>query len=128
MTSRAALLSAIALAGCGHAATTPYQAAFAEAERAEVAGRYPEASSDFDRAAAIAPDPREKAHAEYASAEMSIRAGDRATGATKLRAIANANPPGEHSAQAAYEVASIEIQEGDANGWAELEKTMARFP
>ena len=116
------------LPGCGHAATTPYQAAFAQAERAEVAGRYPEAAADFDRAAEIAPNAREKAHAEYASAEMLIRSGDLATGATKLRAIANANPPGEHSAQAAYEIASLEIREGDANGWNDLEKTMKRFP
>lgn len=121
-------LTTFMLAACGRAATTPYQAAFAEAERAEVAGRYPEAAADFDRAAGIAPSSREKAHAEYASAEMLVRSGDRATGATKLRAIASANPPGEHSAQAAYEIASLEIEAGDANGWIDLEKTMARFP
>lgn len=116
------------LAACGRAATTPYQAAFAQAERAEVAGRYTEAASDFDRAAQVAPSAREQAHAAYASAEMLIRAGDLSTGAARLRAIANANPPGEHSAQAAYEIASLEIRDGDANGWNDLEKAMTRFP
>ena len=120
--------AATLFAGCGRSATTPYQAAFAQAERAEGAGRYAEAAADFDRAGAMAPSAREKAHAEYASAEMLVRAGDLASGAAKLRVIANANPPGEHSAQAAYEIASIEIREGDAKGWNDLEATMTRFP
>lgn len=122
------LLIVVVVVGCGHATATPYQVAFAEGERAETAGRFGEAATSFDHARSIAPNDRERAHADYASAQMMIRAGDVAGGAAKLRTIAAANPPGEHTAEAAYEIASLEIEEGDANGWLELEKAMARFP
>ncbi|HEX7666501.1 MAG TPA: hypothetical protein VF407_18370, partial [Polyangiaceae bacterium] len=125
---KAAPLAFVLVAACGHASATPYQVAFAQGERAETAGRFAEAAKGYDAASKIAPNDRERAHAEFASAEMSIRAGDRATGAAKLRAIASANPPGEHTAEAAYRIASLEISENDAQGWIELEHAMAKFP
>ncbi|MEO7111912.1 MAG: hypothetical protein ABI183_15825 [Polyangiaceae bacterium] len=116
------------LAACGHAPASAYQIAFATGERAEGSGRYSEAARDFDDAAKIAPTPREKNHAEYSAAQVLIRGGDRSEGAAKLRAIAALSPPDEHSGEAAYEVANIEIEENDANAWIDLEKTMTKFP
>ncbi len=120
--------ASVLLVACGHAPASQYQIAFATGERAEGAGRYTEAARDFDDAAKIAPSSREKNHAEYAAAQVSIRAGDRSSGAAKLRAIANLSPPDEHSGEAAYEVANIEIKEGSPNGWIDLENAMTKFP
>jgi tetratricopeptide (TPR) repeat protein len=116
------------LVACGSAPASQYQIAFATGERAEGAGRYAEAAHDFDDAAKVAPNAREKNHAEYAAAQVLIRAGDRSSGAAKLRAIADLSPPDEHSGEAAYEVANIEIKEGSANGWIDLENAMTKFP
>ncbi len=124
----APLAFAVLVAGCGRAPATPYQVAFAQGERAETAGRFADAASGYDAASKVAPNERERAHADFASAEMSIRAGDRATGAAKLRKIATASPPGEHTAEAAYRIANLEISENDAQGWLELEHAMAKFP
>lgn len=124
----APLAFAVLVAGCGRAPATPYEVAFARGERAETAGRFADAASGYDAASKIAPNERERAHAEFASAEMSIRAGDRATGAAKLRKLAAATPPGEHTAEATYRIASLEIAENDAQGWLELEHAMAKFP
>lgn len=121
-------VAAACLVACGHAPASPYQVAFATGERAEGAGRYTEAAHDFDDASKVAPNAREKNHAEYAAAQVLIRGGDRSSGAAKLRAIANLSPPDEHSGEAAYEVANIEIEENDANAWIDLEKAMTQFP
>ncbi len=120
--------ASIVLVACGHAPASQYQIAFATGERAEGSGRYAEAAHDFDDAARLAPNAREKNHAEYAAAQVLIRGGDRSTGASKLRAIANLSPPDEHSGEAAYEIANIEIEENDANAWIDLEKAMTTFP
>jgi hypothetical protein len=127
--NNALAFSALAiLAGCGHAPASSYEVAFATGERAEGSGRYVEAAHDFDEASRAAPSPREKAHAEFAAAQVLIRSGDNASGAVKLRAIANASPPSEHSGEAAYEIANLEISENDPNGWIDLEKSMTQFP
>ena len=127
--NKALLFSSLALvAACGHAPASSYQVAFATGERAEGSGRYAEAAHDFDEAARVAPNAREKSHAEVAAAQVLIRSGDKASGAAKLRAIANASPPSEHSGEAAYEIANLEISENDANGYVDLEKSMTRFP
>ncbi len=122
------LVASVLLVACGHAPASQYQIAFATGERAEGSGRYAEAALDFDDAARVAPNAREKNHAEYAAAQVLIRGGDRSTGAAKLRAIGNLSPPDEHSAEAAYEVASIEIEENDSSAWIDLENAMTQFP
>ena len=124
----AACSCVVALAACGHASASPYRVAFASGERAEGSGRYAEAAQHFDDAAKVAPNAREKNHAEYAAAQVLIRGGDRSSGSSKLRAIADLSPPDEHSGEAAYEVANVEIAENDANAWIDLEKAMTKFP
>jgi len=127
VTKRFALGAAFLIA-CGHAPPSSYRVTFATAERAEGSGRYAEAAREFDDAARVAPNPREKAHAEYAAAQMLVKSGDRQDGAAKLQALADASPAGEHSGQAAYELARLRIAEKDASGWPDLENAMNRFP
>ena len=112
--------------GCASSPASPYARAFAEAERAQTAGRFAEAAAGFDRAAAAASSGRERDHAAYLAAEMAMRSGDVADGAKRLEAIARRDPEGEHAAHAAYELATMRAErDGD---WTLLASMPVRFP
>lgn len=105
-----------------------YPRAFAEAARAETAGRMREASEGYDAAAKVAVRDRDRDHALYLSGLTLLRSGDVRDGVAKLGAIARASPPREESPDAAYRVAAARIDHGDAaRGWAEMEQVFVRF-
>jgi outer membrane protein assembly factor BamD (BamD/ComL family) len=59
---------------------------------------------------------------------MVLRAGRWGDAIARLEPIANAAPPGEHSAEAAYHVATTRIDHGPADqGWCDMEKVVHRF-
>ncbi len=124
----ASTLALALLVGCGGSAPRAYPRAFAEAERAETAGRFAEASAGYDRAAKDAPNAREKAHAEYAAATTLARAGDIAGATTRLERIAYATPPTEHSGRALYDLARLRVAHGDEErGYADFERLVFTF-
>jgi outer membrane protein assembly factor BamD (BamD/ComL family) len=123
-----AILFALALSSCAPSRSDAFVRAFAEGERAESSGRYAEASSRFEAAAAVAKAPRDQAHARYIAALMLARSGNARDAATRLDAIADANPPQEDSAAAAKYAAELRIKNGDDAGWTGLEKIVTTFP
>ena len=127
---RGLLLAVLAVAACAPDHGEGYPARFAEAERAETAGRYEEASERYAQAAKEAVRERDKGHALYLSALMLLHAGKLEEGIAKLEKIRDADPPTPHAADAAHRIALTRIVHGkdEARGYAELEKLVTRFP
>jgi tetratricopeptide (TPR) repeat protein len=129
---RLGLLAAAAMlaAGCG----TPdrgegYVRAFAEAQRAESAGRLAEAAARYDAAADAAKITRDRDYARHLAALMLEHAGDRSAARERFEALGAASPRTDESASATYEAGWMSIQHGDeAAGWHELEGVVRRFP
>lgn len=115
----------LAACGGGHGA---FEATLASAERAQTAGRWQEAAQRYDQAATVATRPRDREHAQYLAARIRIANGQVAMGAAALGHIAKATPPGEHSAQAAFELARLHAEQGDPAGWTEMEAVALAFP
>ncbi len=106
----------LVLISCG-GGVSPYAAKFAAAERAESAGRYMEAASDYDAASKEDAKEREKEHAEYLGALMHVRAGDVAGGANTLARLGAGN--GEHASEALLRLAEIHARENNPDAWTE---------
>lgn len=129
-----ALFMTLAFALVGAPACAPnhgsvYPSAFADAERAETAGRYDEASARYEAAARGAIRDRDRNHATYLSGLMLFRAGKRDEAIAKLTPIANADPPSTHSVDAAYRIAAAHLDHGEvAQGRKEMEALLTRFP
>jgi hypothetical protein len=127
------ILAAVPLlaVACAPSHGAAYERAFAEAARAEGAGRLDEAVRDYDRAATLATRARDREQARWDAVDALLRAGaDRADDAlARLDAIA-ADASNEHAAEAAYRAASLRIDRGDAaaaRGWREMELVPRRF-
>ncbi|HEY2512108.1 MAG TPA: hypothetical protein VGI39_14670 [Polyangiaceae bacterium] len=105
-----------------------YGRAFNAAEAAETAGRFGEAAARYDEAADGAKIPRDGWHARYLAARALARSGDRADAAVRLKVIADASPPVEDSAEAAYAIAEMQIDRGDPTGWTASLGVARRFP
>lgn len=105
-----------------------YEKSLASAQRANHAGRYEEAAASFDEAAKTAKVARDGVYARYLAATARARAGDVARAATEFRTLADANPPNDYSAEAAYQVALLTLANDAARGEAELDAVVLRFP
>jgi tetratricopeptide (TPR) repeat protein len=122
-----AILGGVAACAPNHGSAYPQR--FAEAERAETAGRYEEASHRYDDAAVAAVRPRDRDHARYLAGVMLLRAGKLSDGVARLTPIAEADPPTIHSSDAAHRVAvSILIHGDEEDGYRALERLVTRFP
>lgn len=123
----AASLFVLMTSSCGGKGATPFRARFAEAQRAESAGRYGDAARTYDDAAKAADRDRDRSHAQYVAALMFLRSENVKEALARLDAVAAS--PGEHAAEAAYRAASARIDHGDeARGWKEMESILQRFP
>jgi len=123
------LLGALVASGCVKSQGTAFPPAFAAAQRAETAGRFLEAASDYEAAAKVASRPRDRDEASYLAGLSWIRGGDRRDGVARLDAIASTTPPVEHSAEAAYLAANERLAAGDdARGWRGLADVIIHFP
>jgi tetratricopeptide (TPR) repeat protein len=113
---------------CAPSHGAAYDAAYAAALRAEGAGRLGEAAEAYDRAAAAAKRPRDRDLAQWSAADVLSRAGRMAEVVTRLDSMAS-DGSSEHQAEAAYRVALLRIEHGDADrGWRGLEDVVRRFP
>jgi tetratricopeptide (TPR) repeat protein len=120
--------AAPALGACAPQRGASYELAFAEAARAESAGRFAEAAGAYDRATLAAVRERDRDQARWDAAEMLARAGDLSEALARLDAIAS-DERGEHRAEAAYRAATLRVERGDAaQGWSAMEKVPRRFP
>lgn len=121
-------LGLTALGSCAPQRGAGYERALAEARRAYHAGRFDEAAEHFDEAARSARLARDGTYARYEAALAHARAGDVARACRDLRAIADARPPTEYSAQAAFKAADLASGRDPEAGYAELEAVALRFP
>jgi TolA-binding protein len=124
-----ALVCAGALPACiGPSRGAGYTAALAAGEEAVEHARFDDAAARFDEAARTAKVPRDAAHARYLAARALASAGNAADAATRLRAIADASPPAEDSATAAYAICEMSVARGDDAAWPCLLDVAKRFP
>ena len=123
-------LVGLALASCGPDHGSAFPQKLAEAERAETAGRYEEASDRYEDAAAKAQIPRDRAHARYLAGVMLLRARKLREGIAKLEPIARATPPVLHTADAAHQIALSRIGYASEEDecFRQLEQIVVRFP
>jgi TolA-binding protein len=128
LTVALAALLALAPACGGKQKDAAWPLAFAEAERAQTAGRFAEAAERYDAAAKRAPNARERAHAEYLAGKMMASAGNVSGASARFEQIANASPSGEHSARALYDLGALRIDNGNEAGWADLERVAITWP
>lgn len=105
-----------------------YERSMDEARAAYHAGRFDAAAERFDTAAKSAKIPRDAAFARYEAALARARAGDVARARAELGAIADAKPPNDYSAEAAFKAAELLAKADPAAGAAELETMALRFP
>jgi tetratricopeptide (TPR) repeat protein len=121
-----ALILSVSSCAISHGAA--YDAAVASASRSEGAGRYAEAAADYDEAARVGKRPRDKDQARWAAADVTARAGNVAGAASRYEAIAG-DAASEHQAEAAFRLADLRIESGDADrGWQDMEQIPRRFP
>src|SRR5580658_8520846 len=97
-----AIATCAVVAACAPNHGQAYERAMAEADHAEVAGRYGEAARDFDAAASRALIHRDRTHATYLAALMFERAGDLASARERYDLLSRASPPAEDSGASAY--------------------------
>jgi tetratricopeptide (TPR) repeat protein len=115
--------------GCTPDPGEAYAKAFAEGQRAMVSGRYDEAGAAFARAAAEAQRLKDRDEALFLIARAREDARDYA-GAKKAYAdVIATSPDGPRTARAAYALAYLEIEHGDAEaGYSALEETLFARP
>jgi tetratricopeptide (TPR) repeat protein len=122
------LIAVVAMAGCAPVRGAAYEQAFASASRAEGAGRFAEAARDYDEAARASLRPRDRDEAAWDAAQALLRAGRVGAALDRLGAIAG-DPDSEHEAEAAFRIAVLRIEKGDADrGWSDLEDVARRYP
>jgi hypothetical protein len=115
-----ALLAPLALAtlaACAPSHGTAFQADLQAAARDEGAGRFEAAAERYDDAARKSTRPRDADQARWDAAVVTVHAGHVAEAVVRLEPIA-ADPRSEHQAEAAYRLAALRIESGDADrGW-----------
>jgi TolA-binding protein len=109
-----AAVTACSLVACGGAASdlTPQEAA---AERAYAAGRYAEAAERFAEAAAKSLRARDREEARYREATSLTRAGRPGDARRVLDQLLRAFPHGARAPRALYDLAQLELAQGDAD-------------
>jgi TolA-binding protein len=115
--------------GCGPAHGEAFELSFAAGQRAYSAGRYEEAAQLFDRAAADAERVKDRDEALFLRARMYERLQRWSEAREAYRRLLATSPDGPRAARAAFEIATIEIDHGEAEaGWKALAAAVERYP
>ena len=118
----------LCVSSCALSHGKAYDAAVASAARNEGAGRYATAAEDYDEAARVGTRSRDQDQARWAAADVTARGGNVAGAAGRYEAIAK-DGGSEHQAEAAFRLAELRIESGDAErGWQDMEQIPRRFP
>ena len=122
------VLLSLGVNACALSHGAAYDAAVGSAARNEGAGRFAAAAEDYDRAASAGTRPRDQDEARWDAAEATARAGNVAGAASRFEALAG-DGGSEHQAEAAFRLAVLRIDSGDADrGWRDMEQIPRRFP
>ncbi|MDI1448702.1 tetratricopeptide repeat protein [Polyangium sp. 6x1] len=116
------------LVGCGPSLGDAYERSFAAGQRAYHAGRYEEAAKSYEEAAGAAERVKDRDEALFLVARMHERRGAHADAKAALQKLAETSPQGPRAGRAAFELANLEIEHGDAErGYAMLFDATARY-
>jgi tetratricopeptide (TPR) repeat protein len=131
--TRVALLVATWLgavvSGCAPEIPEAYRASFAAGERAFHAGRWVEAAKAWDEAATRTQRVKDRDEARFLAGRAYERAGLWPDARTTYQRLAADSPKGLRTARAFFELATLEIDHGDApKGWTMLDDAARRFP
>jgi tetratricopeptide (TPR) repeat protein len=126
--ARASLL-ALSLAACGPSLGDAYEASFAKGQRAYHAGRYEEAAKAYEEAAQNAERIKDRDEALFLVARMHERSGAHDEAKAALEKLVKESPDGPRRGRAAFDLANLEIEHGDADkGFSMLLDAAAKYP
>jgi tetratricopeptide (TPR) repeat protein len=126
---RAGLCVIAFVAGCAPELGEAYLDAFAAGERAFHAGRYDEAARAWDEAAGRAHRVKDRDEARFLEARSFERLGRWDDARAAYLRLAADSPGGPRTGRAAFDLAQIEIEHGDAaRGWRMLDEAARRYP
>lgn len=126
--SMAWLLAAGVALGCTKT-PTPFARSLTQADRIYAQGRYDEAALRYQGALRLAESTHDRDEALYRRAESMKRAGRTAEATQAFTELIARSPRGERAPRAAYERATIALDQGDtARGNAELDALMRSYP
>jgi tetratricopeptide (TPR) repeat protein len=107
----------------------PYLVAFAAGERAYHAGRYEEAARSFGEAAGKAKRVKDRDEALFMIARCLERSSRFREAIAAYERILKESPDGPRAGRAAFDIADVEIDHGDAAvGWRKLEEAARKSP
>jgi len=119
----------LAVAGCAPSLPRPYVEAKAAGHRAYGAGRYGEAAKHFRKAAGKAGRIKDRDEALYLEAASYLRSDRHREARAAYEALIALSPNGPRTARAAYEIAKLEIEHGDASkGWKMIHDVAIDYP
>jgi tetratricopeptide (TPR) repeat protein len=110
----APIILAMAISACGPSLGAAYEHAFAAGQRAYHAGRYEEAARDFEQAAEKATRVKDRDEALFEVARMHEKRGAYVEAHAAYERITKVSPDGPRAARAAYDMALVEVDHGDA--------------
>lgn len=120
---------AAAVSACGTSIGVEYEHSFAAGQRAFHAGRYEEAARDFEQAAEKATRVKDRDEALFEVARMHEKRGAYAEAHAAYARITKTSPDGPRAARAAYDMALVEVDHGDAErGYALLLEATFKYP
>jgi tetratricopeptide (TPR) repeat protein len=105
---------AAAVSACGPSIGAAYERSFAAGQRAYHSGRYEEAAHDFEQAAQTATRVKDRDEALFEAARMHEKRGAYAEAHAAYERVTKTSPDGPRAARAAYDMALVEVDHGDA--------------
>lgn len=125
----APIIFALALSACAPTLGRSYEVAFAKGQRAYHAGRYEEAATHFEKAAQNATRVKDRDEAILLVARMHEKRGAYPDAHAAYERITNSSPDGPRAARAAYDMALVEIDNGNSeHGYLLLLDATYKYP
>jgi TolA-binding protein len=124
-----AALVALLVAACGPNLGAAYERSFAAAQRAHDARRFEEAARAYEQAAKDARRVKDRDEALFLAARMHDKRGAYDKARAVLTRLVAVSPQGPRAGRAAFELAELEIEHGDAErGWAMMLEATRKHP
>lgn len=125
----APIIFAATVSACAPSVGVKYEHSFASGQRAFHAGRYEEAARAFEQAAENATRVKDRDEALFEAARMHEKRGAYAQAHAAYERITKTSPDGPRTARAAYDMALVEVDHGDAErGYALLLDATFKYP
>ena len=125
----APIILATLLSACAPSLGEAYERSFAAGRRAFSAGRFEEAAQEFETAAKNATRVKDRDEALFEVARMHEKRGAYAQARDAYERVTKTSPTGPRAARAAYDMALVEVDHGDAErGYALLFEATFKYP